>query len=304
MNDSARSSNNHHDGDDPSSSIAMGSDAIRIPTTSSSVIPSSTRTTNITSGSIRAYLGEEEEEEEELPTNVRTKEQVATLPDRFVSDDPKRPLLCVLQKADVFYKAEESQQRQQQQKRQRQKHEPKEEQKISKVDNTTRTVLDSVDASETDLGKKLDTESGRSGSGDDDDEDSSSLSSSSSLYFATKHSLNPLWSSAIYVVLFITFEHVSYYGIYGTEDSYLIGVYKSRSPISRLSADESAIYTSITMALAYTMPLVGGILGDGKRKELLFSYLVFVFSLYTTNRSLRSDILVKLNFFSSFINKL
>jgi POT family proton-dependent oligopeptide transporter len=78
-----------------------------------------------------------------------------------------------------------------------------------------------------------------------------------------KYALKPLWYSAMFILSYQTLEAMAYYGISKTETRFLLGFYNIESWGPNLSAAPASTLTSVTQGLAWSSPLIGGVIADG-----------------------------------------
>ena len=69
--------------------------------------------------------------------------------------------------------------------------------------------------------------------------------------------------SVVCILLFQALEPLAFYGIITTETEYLLGSYNKQSWGPTLSASQASTFTSITQGVAFSAPLIGGIIADG-----------------------------------------
>jgi POT family proton-dependent oligopeptide transporter len=75
------------------------------------------------------------------------------------------------------------------------------------------------------------------------------------------YALNPLTYSVFLILVLELLERFSFYGLYMTQTNYLTGSYNEKwSP--HMSSMDAASLISISTAVAYTVPFVGGMLAD------------------------------------------
>ncbi|KAL7483235.1 hypothetical protein ACHAW6_008880 [Cyclotella cf. meneghiniana] len=89
--------------------------------------------------------------------------------------------------------------------------------------------------------------------------------------------LNPLYYSVFLILILELLERFSFYGLYMTQTNYLTGSYDENWNAD-MSSMEAASLVSLSTAVAYTVPFVGGLLADsylGDYKTILFGTVVF-----------------------------
>ena len=78
-----------------------------------------------------------------------------------------------------------------------------------------------------------------------------------------KYALKPILYSVVFILLFQALEPLAFYGIVTTETQYLLGSYNKLSWGPSLSASQASTFESITQGVAFSAPLIGGIIADG-----------------------------------------
>jgi dipeptide/tripeptide permease len=76
------------------------------------------------------------------------------------------------------------------------------------------------------------------------------------------YSLNPLYYSVFLILVLELLERFSFYGLYMSQTNYLTGSYDENWNAD-MSSMEAASLVSLSTAVAYTVPFLGGILADG-----------------------------------------
>jgi len=150
------------------------------------------------------------EETKQVPSNVNSKEELVLLPEEYLSNDPRRPLLFV---------------------------------------DTNTSTTSNIKKNKT---KRNDTD----GATSTDREETQQHQ-----YQQFKYALRPMWYSVIFILIIECLERLTYYGINNTETAFLTGAYGTWSP--NMSDVKASSYTSTSIAIAYTVPFIGGIVADG-----------------------------------------
>jgi POT family proton-dependent oligopeptide transporter len=91
------------------------------------------------------------------------------------------------------------------------------------------------------------------------------------------YSLNPLFHSVFLILILELLERFSFYGLYMSQTNYLTGSYDENWNAD-MSSMEAASLVSLSTAVAYTVPFLGGILADsylGDYKTILLGTVVF-----------------------------
>lgn len=93
----------------------------------------------------------------------------------------------------------------------------------------------------------------------------------------TTYSLNPMIYSVGFILLVEVLERFSYYSLNATLTSYLTGQYNSEWN-ANINSIIASSYVSVSIAIAYTSPFIGAILGDrilGEYYTILFGSIIF-----------------------------
>ncbi|GKY94070.1 hypothetical protein MPSEU_000373500 [Mayamaea pseudoterrestris] len=77
----------------------------------------------------------------------------------------------------------------------------------------------------------------------------------------TRHALNPMTYSVLYILIVELIERFSFYAINMTQTSYLTGTY-DKNWNAGMHAVDASTYVSISVAVAYSMPFIGAYLSD------------------------------------------
>ena len=91
------------------------------------------------------------------------------------------------------------------------------------------------------------------------------------------HALNPLKYSVFLILILELLERFSFYGLYMSQTNYLTGSYNDTWN-ANMSSMEAASIVSLSTAVAYTVPFVGGMLADrvlGDYKTILLGVCCF-----------------------------
>lgn len=91
------------------------------------------------------------------------------------------------------------------------------------------------------------------------------------------YSLNPLYYSVFLILILELLERFSFYGLYMSQTNYLTGSYDENWNAD-MSSMEAASLVSLSTAVAYTVPFLGGLLADGyigDYKTILLGTLAF-----------------------------
>jgi POT family proton-dependent oligopeptide transporter len=91
------------------------------------------------------------------------------------------------------------------------------------------------------------------------------------------HALNPLKYSVFIILILELLERFSFYGLYMSQTNYLTGSYNENWN-ANMSSMEAASIISLSTAVAYTVPFVGGMLADsylGDYKTILMGVCCF-----------------------------
>lgn len=91
------------------------------------------------------------------------------------------------------------------------------------------------------------------------------------------HALNPLKYSVFLILILELLERFSFYGLYMSQTNYLTGSYNDEWN-ANMSSMEAASIISLSTAVAYTVPFVGGMLADrqlGDYKTILLGVCCF-----------------------------
>lgn len=89
--------------------------------------------------------------------------------------------------------------------------------------------------------------------------------------------LNPLFYSVFLILILELLERFSFYGLYMTQTNFLTGSYNDEWNANMSSMDAASL-VSLSTAVAYTVPFVGGLLADsylGDYKTILLGTAVF-----------------------------
>lgn len=89
--------------------------------------------------------------------------------------------------------------------------------------------------------------------------------------------LNPLYYSVFLILILELLERFSFYGLYMSQTNYLTGSYDENWNAG-MSSMEAASLVSLSTAVAYTVPFVGGMLADkflGDYKTILLGTVIF-----------------------------
>jgi POT family proton-dependent oligopeptide transporter len=91
------------------------------------------------------------------------------------------------------------------------------------------------------------------------------------------YSLNPLYYSVFLILILELLERFSFYGLYMSQTNYLTGSYDENWNAD-MSSMEAASLVSLSTAVAYTVPFLGGLLADGylgDYKTILLGTVIF-----------------------------
>lgn len=91
------------------------------------------------------------------------------------------------------------------------------------------------------------------------------------------YALNPLYYSVFLILILELLERFSFYGLYLSQTNYLTGAY-DEDWNANMTSMEAASLISLSTAVAYTVPFMGGILADGylgDYKTILLGTTVF-----------------------------
>ena len=91
------------------------------------------------------------------------------------------------------------------------------------------------------------------------------------------YALNPLYYSVFLILILELLERFSFYGLYMSQTNYLTGSYDADWN-ANMTSMEAASLVSLSTAVAYTVPFLGGILADsylGDYKTILLGTTVF-----------------------------
>ena len=91
------------------------------------------------------------------------------------------------------------------------------------------------------------------------------------------YALNPLTYSVFLILVLELLERFSFYGVFMTQTNYLTGSYDDEWNADMTSMDAASL-VSLSTAVAYTVPFMGGILADkyfGDYKTILFGVVFF-----------------------------
>jgi POT family proton-dependent oligopeptide transporter len=91
------------------------------------------------------------------------------------------------------------------------------------------------------------------------------------------YALNPLTYSVFLILVLELLERFSFYGLYMTQTNYLTGSYDEKWNADMTSMDAASLI-SLSTAVAYTVPFVGGMLADtylGDYRTILVGFVFF-----------------------------
>ena len=91
------------------------------------------------------------------------------------------------------------------------------------------------------------------------------------------YALNPLYYSVYLILVLELLERFSFYGLYMTQTNFLTGSYDTEWNANLTSMDAASL-VSLSTAMAYTAPFVGGMLADrilGDYKTILLGFVIF-----------------------------
>ena len=92
------------------------------------------------------------------------------------------------------------------------------------------------------------------------------------------YALNPLTYSVFLILVLELLERFSFYGVFMTQTNYLTGSYSNDDWYADLTSMDAASLVSLSTAVAYTVPFLGGILADkyfGDYKTIFFGVIFF-----------------------------